>query len=190
MTTTHARCFITLALAIAAVFILGILYARAGIRDNADAVPIMGGTMIPGTYRCTDKNDNPGLLYWVRLEPRCGLSPAKPKTYIPINNTVPDYFAPPQCDKFEGAEYNVCVNREWEKRQQEPLEKPPLPSPRPVRFRPTQQVWQCNDLRVTVTQTAPFTWNYDIGGTIWGGINFTSDGPNLYLRGIPCVPLR
>src|SRR5262245_50120132 len=62
--------------------------------------------------------------------------------------------------------------------------------PRPVRFRPTQQAWQCNDLRVTVTQTAPFTWNYDIGGTIWGGINFTSDGPNLYLRGIPCVPLR
>ena len=62
--------------------------------------------------------------------------------------------------------------------------------PRAVAFRATQQAWQCNDLRVTVTHSGPFTWNYDIGGTIWGGINFTSDGPNLYLRGIPCVPLR
>ena len=65
-----------------------------------------------------------------------------------------------------------------------------IDTPKPVRFRPSQSVWQCNDLRITVTQSAPYTWNYDIGGTIWGGINLTSDGPNLYLRGVPCVPLR
>ena len=30
---------------------------------------------------------------------------------------VPDYFAPPQCDKFDGGEYKECVAREWERHQ-------------------------------------------------------------------------
>src|SRR5438094_4410704 len=41
---------------------------------------------------------------------------------------------------------------------------PPLP-----RFRPWQQVWQCNDVRVTITGRDPFSVEYDIGGMIWGG---------------------
>ena len=41
---------------------------------------------------------------------------------------------------------------------------PPLP-----RFRPWQQVWQCNDIRVTITGRDPFSVEYDLGGTIWGG---------------------
>jgi hypothetical protein len=45
---------------------------------------------------------------------------------------------------------------------------PPLPS-----FRPWQQVWQCNDIRVTVTARDPFSIEYDLGGTIWGGGHFT-----------------
>ena len=107
--------------------LLASVFAIASVPGYAtDAVPIMGGTMIPGIYQCTDKNDNPGILYWLTYrEPRCGLSPAKPKGYIPINEAVPDWFAPPQCDKFDGAEYNVCVNKEWEKHQEEPPEKPP-----------------------------------------------------------------
>ena len=36
---------------------------------------------------------------------------------------IPDYFAPPQCDKLDGGEYQECVAQEWEKHQQE--EKPP-----------------------------------------------------------------
>ena len=40
---------------------------------------------------------------------------------------------------------------------------PPLP-----RFRPWQQVWQCNDVRVTITGRDPFSVEYDIGGMIWG----------------------
>jgi hypothetical protein len=67
--------------------------------------------------------------------------------------------------------------------------------PAPARFRPSQQIWQCNDIRITVTNPQPGVVNYDIGGTIWGGINFTavySLGPNagLYLRGVPCARLR
>jgi hypothetical protein len=38
---------------------------------------------------------------------------------------------------------------------------PPLP-----RFRPWQQVWQCNDIRVTVTARDPFSVEYDLGGTL------------------------
>jgi len=30
-------------------------------------------------------------------------------------DAVPDYFAPPQCDKFDGGEYKECVAKEWEK---------------------------------------------------------------------------
>src|SRR5262249_46487777 len=36
-----------------------------------------------------------------------------------------------------------------------------------------QQVWQCNDIRVTVTARDPFSIEYDLGGTIWGGSRFT-----------------
>ena len=70
---------------------------------------------------------------------------------------------------------------------------PPCPAERrPVRYRfqPTQHVWQCNDIRVTWTNPEPGVFNYDIGGTIWGGINFTATDAGLFLRGVPCVPLR
>jgi len=73
-------------------------------------------------------------------------------------------------------------------------DRSPKPQPAPARFRPWQMAWQCNDLRVTVTGQGPNTVNYDIAGTIWGGINFTQtfdlrEGNRLFLRGVPCVPL-
>jgi hypothetical protein len=40
--------------------------------------------------------------------------------------------------------------------------------PPPSRFRPWQQIWQCNDIRVTVTARDPFSIEYDLGGTILG----------------------
>jgi hypothetical protein len=63
------------------------------------------------------------------------------------------------------------------------------------RFRRWQMAWQCNDLRVTVTAQDEGVVNYDIAGTIWGGINFTQTfdlrhGGRLFMRGVPCVPLR
>jgi hypothetical protein len=72
---------------------------------------------------------------------------------------------------------------------------PPCPTdtgPKRARYRflPTQHVWQCNDIRVTWTNPAPGVFNYDIGGTIWCGINFTATDTGLFLRGVPCVPLR
>jgi hypothetical protein len=58
-------------------------------------------------------------------------------------------------------------------------------------FRPWQRVWQCNDIRVTETVNQPGVVNYDLGGTIWGGSNFTLNitRGDLYFNGRPCVPL-
>ena len=63
---------------------------------------------------------------------------------------------------------------------------------KPVAFKPWQRIWQCNDLRVTWTNPAPDVFNYDVGGSVWGGINFTFNAATgqLYLRGVPCVPVR
>jgi hypothetical protein len=62
--------------------------------------------------------------------------------------------------------------------------------PPPPRFRPWQQVWQCNDIRVTVTARDPFSIEYDLGGTIWGGSHFTVIKGALYFNERPCLPLR
>src|SRR5262245_26976150 len=62
---------------------------------------------------------------------------------------------------------------------------PPLP-----RFRPWQQVWQCNDIRVTVTARDPFSIEYDLGGTIWGGSRFTVVKGELFFNGRPCLSLQ
>jgi hypothetical protein len=62
--------------------------------------------------------------------------------------------------------------------------------PPPPRFRPWQQVWQCNDIRVTITGRDPFSVEYDLGGTIWGGAHFTVVKGALYFNERPCLPLR
>ena len=62
---------------------------------------------------------------------------------------------------------------------------PPLP-----RFRPWQQVWQCNDIRVTVTARDSFSIEYDLGGTIWGGSRFTVVKGELFFNGRPCLSLQ
>ena len=64
------------------------------------------------------------------------------------------------------------------------------PPPPPSRFRPWQQVWQCNDIRVTVTARDPFSIEYDLGGTIWGGGHFTVIKGALYFNERPCLPLQ
>ena len=65
----------------------------------------------------------------------------------------------------------------------------PPPSP-PPHFRPWQQVWQCNDVRVTITGRDPFSVEYDIGGMIWGGSRFTVVKGDLFFNGRPCLPLQ
>ena len=62
--------------------------------------------------------------------------------------------------------------------------------PPPPRFRPWQQVWQCNDIRVTITARDPFSIEYDLGGTIWGGGHFTVIKGALYFNERPCLPLQ
>jgi hypothetical protein len=62
--------------------------------------------------------------------------------------------------------------------------------PPPPRFQPWQQVWQCNDIRVTVTGRDPFSVEYDLVGTIWGGSRFTVVKGELFFNGRPCLPLQ
>jgi hypothetical protein len=64
------------------------------------------------------------------------------------------------------------------------------PPPKPARFQPWQEVWQCNDVRVTVTSRSPEEIEYDLGGMIWGGSRFTVVRGNLFFNRRPCVPLR
>jgi hypothetical protein len=64
------------------------------------------------------------------------------------------------------------------------------PPPPPSRFRPWQQVWQCNDVRVAITARDPFSVEYDIGGMIWGGSRFTVVKGDLFFNGRPCLPLQ
>jgi hypothetical protein len=59
-----------------------------------------------------------------------------------------------------------------------------------VRFQPWQHVWQCNDVRVTVTFNPGGIVTYDLAGTIWGGSQFTHTRDFLYFNGRPCAPLR
>ena len=64
--------------------------------------------------------------------------------------------------------------------------------PAPAAFKPWQRIWQCNDIRVTETVMQPGIVNYDLGGTIWGGSQFTLNitRGDLYFNGRPCWPLR
>jgi uracil DNA glycosylase len=62
--------------------------------------------------------------------------------------------------------------------------------PPPPRFQPWQQVWQCNDVRVTITGRDPYSVEYDIGGMIWGGSRFTVIKGQLFFNTRPCLPLQ
>jgi hypothetical protein len=57
-------------------------------------------------------------------------------------------------------------------------------------FQPWQAIWQCNDVRVTITSRSPVEIEYDLGGMIWGGSRITVVHGNLFFNGWPCVPLR
>jgi hypothetical protein len=90
---------------------------------RAQSVPIMGGTWKPFAWGCTDTNGNEGLFYWVGREPRCGLSPAKPKTYVAERDRG--------CETMyqrNTSEYEACIADD-----QEPPASPPPASPPPPR---------------------------------------------------------
>jgi hypothetical protein len=64
------------------------------------------------------------------------------------------------------------------------------PPPKPVQFRPWQQAWQCNDVRITVTESEPGHIDYDVAGTLWFGSRFSWVRLVLYFNGRPCLPLQ
>jgi len=70
-------------------------------------------------------------------------------------------------------------------------EAPPA-KPARLSFKPWQRIWQCSDIRVTETVNQPGVVNYDLGGTIWGGSNFTLNFQrgDLFFNGRPCLQLR
>jgi hypothetical protein len=48
---------------------------------------------------------------------------------------APDNFAPAECNKFDGSEYEACVNRVWNEKHQPPARvtvAPPYQGPPPI----------------------------------------------------------
>jgi len=69
------------------------------------------------------------------------------------------------------------------------------PSPVIPSWRPWRQVWQCNDIRLTVASRTQGLIEYDIGGTIWVGSRFAVDfrrNPDgtYWFNGRPCARLQ
>jgi len=67
--------------------------------------------------------------------------------------------------------------------------RPSHPRARQCKRLAWQAIWQCNDIRVTVTAREEWTVEYDLGGTIWGGSRFTIVKGQLFLNGRPCLPV-
>jgi hypothetical protein len=63
----------------------------------------------------------------------------------------------------------------------------PACKPKPVRFQPMQWVFQCNDIRATITWRERDVWEYDLGGSIIGGSRFVQAREGLYFNGRPCT---
>ena len=75
----------------------------------------------------------------------------------------------------------------------------PACKPKPIVWRPWQQVWQCNDIRLTVTSRTEGLIEYDVAGSIWGGSQFAVDFRRrfagsgteaYYFNGRPCARLQ
>jgi hypothetical protein len=60
---------------------------------------------------------------------------------------------------------------------------------KPVAFRPWQQVWQCNDIRIVEFSNRQGLIEYDLSGTIWGGSQFARDlnRDMLFFNRRPCL---
>jgi hypothetical protein len=68
------------------------------------------------------------------------------------------------------------------------------PKPAAASWRPWQQVWQCNDIRMTITSQTQGLIEYDLGGSIWGGSRFAVDfrrdpWGKYWFNGRPCVQI-
>jgi hypothetical protein len=94
-------------------------------------------------------------------------------------------------EPFENEQARACYytcTRDWDVSEQA--------KPKPAAFRPWRMIWQCNDIRITMSGPRPNVIVYDLGGTIWGGSQFTQapDGPYglpvLYFNGRPCQLLK
>ena len=76
------------------------------------------------------------------------------------------------------AEYHHCLE-----------DAKPIEPIKPVAFRPWQQVWQCNDIRIVEFSNRQGLIEYDLSGTIWGGSQFARDlnRDMLFFNGRPCL---
>jgi hypothetical protein len=86
----------------------------------------------------------------------------------------------------EAAAFDRCMKES--KPQASATVTPPFQGPPP--FKPWQQVWQCNDIRIVEFSNRQGLIEYDLGGTIWGGARFARDLSNrdmLFFNGRPCL---
>jgi hypothetical protein len=65
----------------------------------------------------------------------------------------------------------------------------PIQPVKPAAFRPWQQVWQCNDIRIVEFSNQQGLIEYDLSSTIWGGSQFARDlnRDKLFFNGRPCL---
>jgi hypothetical protein len=56
-----------------------------------------------------------------------------------------------------------------------------------LRFQSMQWVFQCNDIRATITWRGRDVWEYDLGGSIIGGSRFVQTRDGLAFNGRPCT---
>jgi hypothetical protein len=76
------------------------------------------------------------------------------------------------------AHYEQCLDR-----------AKPIQSVKPAAFRPWQQVWQCNDIRIVEFSNQQGLIEYDLSSTIWGGSQFARDlnRDMLFFNGRTCL---
>jgi hypothetical protein len=148
---------------------------------------------------CTDKNGNEGLLYWVGLEARCGLSPAKPKTYVAERDThtPEEYSCHEQGYAVDSPEFKRCM----EAYENSAVDEAPHPGDRPrVTVQPTYQgpppigwVWGPYVRCAAAVPVPPgcFMWEVNVPAA---GLNVRTvpNGPPVMslVNGTPLIPLQ
>ena len=123
--------------------------------------------------------------------------------YAADKGSAPDYFAPPECDKFDGGEYTACVDQAWQKRQSDVPSPAECHTPEDHCDEPTKP-----PARVTVAPPyqgpPPIGWvyaPYTVCGELGCQLNVQADGlnvrtvPNGYpvmslVNGTPLIPLQ
>ena len=112
-------------------------------------------------------------------------------------DAVPDWFAPPQCDKLDGSEYQDCVNQEWQKHQQEA--PPPRVTVAPPYQGPPPIGWvygNPNTVSCAPGTEGPYgicgSFVVNVPGAAGLNVRVTPNGPAIMalVNGTPIIPIK